>query len=462
MSGTVWGRRFSDRESVRLFEAFNASIEADRFLAAAEVSASQAYARGLHQARVLSDGELQDILRGLEAVGSRIEGGEDLSRFEDIHSAVELLLVDEIGDAGKKLHTGRSRNEQVATDERIYVRTGLGEALSLIEGIQQALILAAEAHPSVVMPGYTHLQRGQPVLYSHYLMSFFWPLERGKSRLREARRRADVLPLGSGALAGTAIPLDRELLRELLEFSGVSENSIDAVSDRSFVLDALFALLLVLLDLARLAADIVIFVSSEFGFLELEDSLATSSSLMPQKKNPDVFELVRAAPARLFGHVGQLLLLIKGLPSSYNKDLQEDKRPIREGMEHSLDVLRVVASALPRVKPVPQRMRRAIDTSLYATDIVDFLVAKGVPFREAHGLVGELVRTALAQGRSLGEMRPEDFRAFHPSFGADIGSLFDPDVSIRGKRTPGSTHPERVRDEIEKAKALLRPTGTSP
>ncbi len=455
MSDTVWAKRFGPGERVRLFDAFNASIEEDRFLAGAEVSASTAYARGLHRAGVLSDGELKAILEGLDAVGKRIEGGEDLSRFEDIHGAVELLLIDEVGDAGKKIHTGRSRNEQVATDERIYLKAKLQDAIRLIEGIQRALVLAAEADFSVVMPGYTHLQRGQVVLYSHYLMSFFWPLERGKSRVKEAWRRTDVLPLGSGALAGSSVALDREYLRDLLGFADVSENSIDAVSDRSYILDALFALLVVLLDLGRLAADIVTFTSSEFGFLELDDSLATSSSLMPQKKNPDIFELVRAAPARLFGYIGQLLFLVKGLPSSYNKDLQEDKKPLREGLEFSLEVLDVVRLALPGVKPVPRRMRQAIDASLYTTDLVDYLVAKGVPFREAHGLLGELVRTAQLQGRALEDMEAKELAAFHPALGADLRSLFDPDISTRGKKTAGSTHPDRVREEIEKAKSIL-------
>jgi len=462
MKETTWTKRFENRERVAMFEAFNASIEEDRFLAGAEIAASKAYARGLHRAQVLSDGELRDILDGLDGVESKVGRGEDLSRFEDIHSAIEILLIEEIGNSGKKIHTGRSRNEQVATDERIYLKAKLQDALDLIEGIQRVLLDAAETHLSVVMPGYTHLQRGQVILYSHYLMSFFWPLERGKTRVRESIRRVDVLPLGSGALAGTAVPLDREFLRELLQFSGVSENSMDAVSDRSHILDALFSLLLVLVDLGRLATDIVLFASSEFGFLRLDDSLATSSSLMPQKVNPDIFELIRAAPARLFGYLSQLLFLIKGLPSSYNKDLQEDKKALREGMEYSLDVLNVVRLALPRVRPLPQRMKEAIDASLYATDIADYLVAKGVPFREAHGVVGEIVRTAGAGRRSLEDMDPEEYQAFHPAFGPDIRLLFDPDRSTRRKKTPGSTHPERVKDEINKAKSALGPMDTSP
>jgi argininosuccinate lyase len=455
MSDTLWNRRFEGRETVPLFESYNASIATDRFLADADVAASQAYARGLHRSGILTGEELASVLRGLEIVRERIRQGENLDRFEDIHTAVEFLLLDEIGEPAKKLHTGRSRNEQVVTDERLYLKKMILEIVELIADIQIALIQAAEEHDSVVMPGYTHLQRGQVILYAHYLMSFFWPLERGKARLRDALTRVDVLPLGSGALGGSTIALDREYLGRLLGFGNLSENSIDAVSDRSFILEVLGVLLLILLDLGRWAADCVLFASAEFHFLDFDDSLAASSSLMPQKKNPDILELVRAAPGRLFGCLSQLVLVVKGLPSAYNKDLQEDKEPLRIGVSTTLDALRVVALAIPRIRPRPESMARAVDDSLFATDLVDYLVEKGVPFREAHALTGEIVRVTGTPGRCLRTLSDDEYRSFHPVFGPDVKDLFDPQTSVRRKRTPGSTHPEQVREQIEQAKRIL-------
>jgi argininosuccinate lyase len=450
----VWDRRFAGRREDPRLEAFNASIREDAFLAGAEIAASRAYARALRRAGILSAKEAAVLDRGLARVKKRIDGGEDLSAFEDIHSAVELLLIEGVGEAGKKLHTGRSRNEQVATDERLWLKAEIPALLVRLRACQRALIALAEKHPDVVMPGYTHLQQAQLVLFSHYVLSFFWPLERAKSRLRDALTRIDVLPLGSGALAGTTVPIDRAALARSLGFAAVSENSLDAVGDRSFILETLSALALLHLDLARFAEDAVVFSSREFGFLVLEDAVATSSSLMPQKKNPDFFELLRAGAGRAFGHFGRLFVTVKGLPSTYNKDLQDDKAPLRAGIEDAARALEVFEITLKNIRPDRDAIASRIEPYLYATDLADHLTAKGVPFREAHGVVGAVVRHAEKHGRPLDRLTPRQFRTFHPLFGDDVLETFDPVRSIRLKTTSGSTHPARVKAQIARAKAL--------
>ena len=459
MSGKVWGKRFAGRAAVPALERYNASIGEDAFLLQAEMEASRAYALGLSSAGVLDGDEAAAVLRGLAAVGRRLAAGEDLSRFEDVHSAVELLLIEEAGEPGRKLHTGRSRNEQVATDERLFLKSALPAVAAAVAEVQKALLALAEAAPAAVMPGYTHLQRGQPLLFSHYALSFVWALERGKDRIADAARRLDVCPLGSGALAGSTVPLDRDALRVELGFAGLTENSIDAVADRSFILESLGALGLVLLDLSRLAEDFIIFASAEFGFIVLADAAATSSSLMPQKKNPDVLELLRAAPGRLFAHYARLFTVLKGTPWSYNKDLQEDKEPLRRGVEDALRALEAAAAVLRCVRPVPERMAAAIDPSIFATDLADVLVERGVPFREAHGVAAEAVRLAESSGRRLDGLKPDEFRTLHAALAALPAGLFDPRRSIERKKTAGSTNPEMVRRQLKKARALVDGSG---
>lgn len=450
----VWDKRFAGRREDPRLEAFNASIGEDAFLAGAEIEASQAYAAALRRGGALTAREAARIAAGLSRVGRRIAAGEDLGAFEDIHSAVELLLVEEIGEAGKKLHTGRSRNEQVATDERLFLKDAVPRILDRIGACQRALVALAERHPEVILPGYTHLQQAQYVLFSHAVMAHFWPLERAKARLRDALVRIDVLPLGSGALAGTTAPVDRGFLARALGFAAVSENSLDAVADRSFILETLSALSLLLLDLGRAAEDFVIFASREFGFLALDDAIATSSSLMPQKKNPDIFELVRAGAGRLFGHFSRLFVTVKGLPSTYNKDLQDDKAPLRLGVEDALRTLEAFEIALKNIRPDPAAIARRAEPLLFATDLADYLTGKGVPFREAHGAVGTLVRAAEKAGRPLTALTARELRAAHPLFGGDVGRVFDPVRSVRRKKGAGSTHPARVKEQIRRAKAL--------
>ncbi len=455
MNATVWDRRFQGREDHPAIRSFMASVRSDRFLLPAEIEASEAYARGLARASVLDGPELESILAGLASAAGRIAGDADPDRFEDVHSAVEISLIEEIGEAGKKLHTGRSRNEQVATDERLYLKAVIPCLLGRIGDVQARIIGLAERYPDVVMPGYTHLQRGQCLLFSHYIMSFFWQLERGRGRLADARKRLDALPLGSGALAGTSVDLDRDYLKDLLGFGALTENSYDAVSDRGFILETLFALALVLLDLSRMAEDFVLFSSAEFGFLRLDDSIATSSSLMPQKKNPDLFELIRSGPARLFGWLGQLFMVVKGLPSSYNKDLQEDKSALREGTEYAAAVLEVAGLALERIALDRERIREKLSPGLFATDLVAYLTDRGVRFREAHGLVSEIVAYAEMRDQSLSLLSLEELQSFHPAFETDVYEVFDPLRSVAKKRTEGSTNPEMVRRQIESAKRRL-------
>lgn len=455
MNANVWDRRFAAREDNPAIRAFNASIRDDRFLLRAELEASAAYARGLAGASVLDGPELEKILTGLAAAGTRLEAEADLDRFEDVHSAVELSLIEEIGETGKKLHTGRSRNEQVVTDERLYLMDRIPRILERLAAVQTRIIDLAETYDDVVMPGYTHLQRGQCILFAHYIMSFFWQIERGKGRLADAWKRADALPLGSGALAGSTIGLDRDYVRVLLGFGALTENSYDAVSDRGFILETLFALALVLLDMSRMAEDFVIFSSAEFGFLKLDDSIATSSSLMPQKKNPDVFELIRSSPGRLFGCLSQLFLVVKGLPSSYNKDLQEDKTALFSGVEQASAVLEVVGLALARIGLDKDRIREKLSPGLYATDLSEYLVDKGIPFREAHGLVAEIVSYAEMRGQRLSLLSLEEYQAFHPDFERDVFEVFDPLRAVSKKRTEGSTNPEMVKRQIEAAKRRL-------
>lgn len=451
----TWEHRFDSRTADPLLEAFNASISKDRFLYAAEIKASLAYARALRQAAILTAKELQQIKTGLPRVKKRIEQGEKLDRFEDIHSTVELILGEEIGVAAKKLHTGRSRNEQVAVDERIYLKESIPLIMDMLRKIQRSVIRLAEKHSDVIMPGYTHLQQAQYVLFAHYIMSLFWPIARARARLHDALARIDTLTLGVGALAGSTAAIDRDYLKKYLGFSALAENSMDAVSDRSFILETLFVLSLLLLDLSRYAEDFIIFSSREFGYLVFDDCIATSSSLMPQKKNPDFFELIRAGSGRLYGYLTQLFITVKGLPSTYNKDLQNDKVPLRQGIEETLQILTVFNSLLKKIKPDHRRIKYHYDSFLCATDLVDYLGAKGVPFREAHGIIGKLVSYAEKSGVTLSDLKLKEFQRFSPLFALDVFDVFDPAHSIRLKKTSGSTNPELVQAQIKKAKKMI-------
>ncbi|MCX7975131.1 MAG: argininosuccinate lyase [Candidatus Aminicenantes bacterium] len=452
----VWQKRFGQRENLPVIESFNASIDQDSFLYEEEIEVSLAYSRALAQANYLSPQELALIETGLEKVKARIKKGEALDRFEDIHSAVELMLVEEIGEVGGKLATGRSRNEQVATIERLYLKKKIPSIIDLIRKCQLSLIDQSEKYFDVVVPAFTHLRPAQYVLFSHYLMAYFWPLERAKSRLDEALRRLDKLPLGSGALAGSSIYLDREYLKKLLGFLSLTENSIDAVSDRSYLLEIAFDLSLLRLDLSRMAEDLIIFSTDEFGLIEISPEIQTSSSLMPQKKNPDILELLRASCGSIFGDVTNLFIILKGLPLSYNKDMQADKDPLKKMLAETEKVLEVLDLVIKGIKPAKRKLEKTIDYSLMATDLVDYLVQKGLPFRQAHRVVSEVINYAESKGEPLNCLSLDQMKQFSPLFSADVDLIFDPWFSITNKKTAGSTHPDQVKKQIELARQLLK------
>jgi argininosuccinate lyase len=449
----LWGSRFN-KPPDELFARFNNSFHFDWRLYDQDVRGSQAYARALARVRLLTGDEAREIQRGLEEVRAEFTRGAFEARpsDEDVHTAVERRLFELIGEPALKLHTGRSRNDQVATDTRLFVMEACARLDQLLREVQAALVKQAEAHLDALMPGYTHLRRAQPVLFGHYLLSFFWMLQRDRERFAQTRQRASVLPLGAGALAGNAFALDRDELARELGFARVSENSLDAVSDRDFVADFLYAASLLHVHLSRLAEDLLLYSSAEFGFVQIDDAYATGSSLMPQKKNPDALELVRGKTGRVIGDLTALLVTLKGLPSTYDKDLQEDKESLFDAVDTLELTLPVVAGVMRTLKVDATRMRAALDEGMLATDLADYLVRRGVPFREAHRIVGELVKRAEARGVSLSQLDREDFA---PPFGDDVREVLDFARSVRQREIAGGTGPNAVHEEIHKAQTLL-------
>jgi argininosuccinate lyase len=457
---SLWGGRFSGRLDPAAW-ALNASLGFDRRLALQDVRGSAAWAAALESAGVLTPQEAAQIQAGLAQIEQEFR--EETFSFqesdEDIHTAVERRLGDLIGPAAGKLHTGRSRNDQVATSFRLWMLDSLPVLDGALRGLQQALLNQAEACRGLLMPGYTHLQRAQPILLSHWWLSHFWPLQRDRQRLEEVAVRTAVLPLGSGALAGTPYPVDRAALAEALGFSTPSPNSLDAVSDRDFAAEFLFCCALAGTHLSRLAEMVVLYTTAEFGFFELSDAYATGSSLMPQKKNPDVFELARGKAGGLSGLLTGLLAALKGLPSAYDKDLQEDKLPVFTAFDTLTGLLPVLAGALGTLTVRPERMRAAIDSGLMATDLADYLVERGLPFREAHTRVGRIVQHAAQQDLPLDRLSLEQFQSLLPpgslALGEDLYRVFDPQYSVERRTAAGGTAPPAVEVQIEQAKALL-------
>ena len=452
----LWGGRFSQELDPDAWQ-LNASIQFDQRLARQDVRGSQAWAEALKKAGLLSVEEHRQIFKGLEAIDSEFK--EQRFAFkdsdEDIHTAVERRLQEMIGHAAGKLHTGRSRNDQVTTDLRLWLLDnlpGLDESLRLL---QSALIERAEADLDVVMPGYTHLQRAQPILLSHWWLSHFWPLARDRQRLEDLTRRAASLPLGAGALAGTPFPIDRHALAEAMGFERAAENSIDAVADRDFVAEFLFCAALTGVHLSKLAEGIILFSSAEFGYLELPDAYATGSSLMPQKKNPDIFELTRGKAGTLLGYLSGFMAVLKSLPSAYDKDLQEDKIPLFTAFDTLSLLLPVLAKALRGLTIHAEKMRANISAEMLATDLADYLVDKGIPFREAHELVGMLVGTVLERGKALDELSLEEFQETIPQVDADVYQVFDAQHSVSRRGAFGGTAPEAVREQIRLAKERM-------
>ena len=455
----MWGGRFS-KPMDEAFARLNASFGFDRRLYDVDIRGSIAYAQALARANLITAAECDALIDGLRRVKAEFEAGafEAVPSDEDIHTAVERRLGELIGAVAAKLHTGRSRNDQVATDTRLFTLGAIHHVREGLREIQAALIEQSEQHIDVLMPGYTHLQRAQPILFSHWLMSYFWMLQRDVERLDGCAARAAVLPLGAGALAGSAFSIDREFLARELGFPSISLNSVDAVSDRDFIAEFLFDAALVGAHLSRLAEDLILYSTAEFGFVELDEAYTTGSSLMPQKKNPDALELARGKSARLIGHLTTLLTLLKGLPSSYNKDLQEDKGPLFDAVDTLDALLPVVAGVIRTLRVYPDRMRAALDLAMLATDLADDLVRRGVPFREAHRKVGEAIRLAEARGVTLSQLPAEDYRRIAPEFGANPTQVLDFAHSISAHNVTGGTAPQVVREQIGHARQLLAPT----
>jgi argininosuccinate lyase len=446
----MWKGRFQEETSA-LVQAYGESVSFDWRLFAHDIRGSIAHARGLEKARVITKAEREAIERGLGAIQHEIERGdfEFQSALEDVQMNIEAELTKRIGPAGAKLHTARSRNDQVATDARLYCRDALDSITGLVRGLQRALVEAAERAGDAVMPGYTHLQRGQPVLFAHHLLAYVEMLERDAARLRDARARVNVMPLGSGALAGSTIILDRELVAKQLGFDAVSQNSMDAVSDRDFIAEILFAIALCGIHLSRLSEDVILWCSSEFGFVSLSDAHTTGSSLMPQKKNPDVAELTRGKSGRLVGNLMSLLTVLKGLPMTYNRDLQEDKEPLFDSVDTIKAALEVFAEMISGMEVRAAATRAAAsDPMLLATDIADYLVKRGVPFRQAHEIVGKLVAFSLEKKRPFQRMKLADFRRFWEGFEDDVFDVLRLDTALAARKGIGAPSPWNVKAQL--------------
>jgi argininosuccinate lyase len=452
----LWGGAF-DAPTDDQLRRLNDSFPFDRHMWSEDIRGSIAYALAIAAAGVIRADEAEVIVDGLKQVAAEFAAGTFEARLgdEDIHTAVERRLTEIVGAVGGKLHTGRSRNDQVATDWRLWTMGAIDRVDRLLDSLQRALIAQGEVHIDTLMPGYTHVQPAQPITAGHWLMSYFWMLARDRDRLRDARRRTAVLPLGSGALAGTPFPIDRAALAGELGFDAVSQNSLDAVSDRDFAAETLFALALIGVHLSRLAEDVILFSNPAFGFIRLDDRYSTGSSLMPQKRNADPMELARGKVGRLIGHVAGLLTTLKGLPTGYNKDLQEDKESLLDAVDTLERLLPVVTAVVATLNLNRERMRAALDEAMLATDLADYLVLRGMPFRDAHHVSGRLVRRAAAQGGQLSALPLEVMRAESPLFAEDVAAVFDFAASAARRATIGGTAPEAVQAQIDAARRLL-------
>ena len=453
---SLWSGRFHGKLDPQAWQ-LNASLPFDQRMAGQDVRGSIAWATAIFQAGVLTETEHGTLTNGLNAIAN--EFAQNTFAFdefdEDIHTAVERRLKELVGPVGGKLHTGRSRNDQVATDFRLWLLDHLPALRAAIRDLQSALVERAEADFGVLMPGYTHLQRAQPILLSHWWLSHFWALQRDIERLEDLTERVAVLPLGCGALAGTPFNIDRDALAAALGFLSPSPNSLDAVSDRDFAAEFLFVAAMTGTHLSRFSENMVLFTSAEFGFFELSDAYATGSSLMPQKKNPDMFELGRGKAGTLLGLLTGLMATLKGLPSTYDKDLQEDKPAVFAAFDTLTGLLPVLANAIRTLTVNPQRMRAALDPAMLATDLADYLVEKGVPFREAHEAAGKAVAAAAQTGTSIEALPLDTYQSLHLGFGPDVRSVFDAEKSVSRRKSFGGTAPEAVKVQIEKAKMVI-------
>ncbi len=453
----LWGGRFN-KGSSSLLEQFNASIGFDNRMYAEDIAGSIAHSKMLNKIGILTVEEQQKIENGLIQIKDLIDNGnfEFHISDEDIHMAVEKKLIELIGSLGGKLHTGRSRNDQVALDIRMYLKKEILNIKDLLKLLMEAIVEVAESNKDVIMPGYTHLQRAQPILFSHHMMAYYEMMKRDLDRLEDCFKRVDVMPLGAGALAGTTYPLDRHYVAELLGFSKVTENSLDTVSDRDFIIETNFVISMIIMHLSRFSEELIIWSTSEFSFVEMDDTYSTGSSIMPQKKNPDVTELVRGKTGRVFGNLMGIFTVMKGLPLAYNKDTQEDK----EGVFDSIDTIKIVLEIFSPMLKTMTIKKENMKASIYegfinATDIADYLAKKGLPFREAHKVVGELVSYCEQNNKLLTDLSYEEFKNSHNLFEEDIVKESSIEACINGRKTYGGTALSDVERQIENAKAFL-------
>jgi argininosuccinate lyase len=461
VSEKPWSGRFSQPTDA-FVEAFTASIDFDQRLALQDIKGSRAHARMLGRQGILSDDDVAAILEGLDGVAAEIEAGAFpySVALEDIHMNIEARLTERIGDAGKRLHTGRSRNDQVATDFRLFVREQIDAVLAELARFQQGLADTAEREADTVMPGFTHLQAAQPVTLGHHLLAYFEMADRDADRLRDARKRVNKLPLGAGALAGTTYPIDREWVAHELGFDGVTENSLDAVSDRDFAVETTSAMALIMAHLSRLSEELVLWASPQFGFVTLPEAFCTGSSIMPQKMNPDVPELVRGKTGRVNGGLISLLTLIKAQPLAYNKDMQEDKEPVFDALDTVRGSLKVMADMVPGITFHREAMRTAAAAGFAtATDLADYLVRQGVPFREAHAVVGGAVQAAIDRGCDLADLDLATLQGFSGAIGADVYEVLTLDGSVAARDHIGGTAPDQVRAAAKRARKRLGGAG---
>lgn len=457
MAKKAWGGRFK-KSMAKSAEDFTASINVDKRLYKEDIEQSVAYAKALQKAKILSPSECKKIIQGLNAilkgiVSKKIKFKKEL---EDVHMNIETLLIQKVGAVGKKLHTGRSRNDQVATDLRMYIKWKVIETVSLINNLQTVILDLAEENVNQLLPGYTHLQRAQPISFGHYLMAYYEMLHRDKTRFMRVRKQADVMPLGSGALSGTMFSIDRNFLAKELDFGRISQNSLDAVSDRDFVIDFAYAGSMLMMHLSRLSEEMVLYSSYEFDFIELPEEYCTGSSLMPQKKNPDVAELVRGKTGRVYGQLMNLLTLLKAQPMAYNKDLQEDKEAVFDVIDTIKGCLSIYTEMLKGLEVNKEKMEKAVKKGfLTATDLVYYLVNKGVPFREAHHIIGELVSYCEDSNMQLEYVSLPQLKEFSPKFGYDVQRYLTAEASVKSKNIIGGTAPQKIKEAIKRARKDL-------
>ncbi len=452
-----WAGRFKGSTS-KSVERFTESISFDHRLWKYDIEGSIAHAKMLGRQAIISQEDSAKIVEGLRGLAQEIESGKFRFRedLEDIHMNIESALIRKIGEAGGKLHTGRSRNDQIALDLRLYLREETKKILTLVKDFQQTLLKIAAKHLDSVMPGYTHLQRAQPVLLSHHLLAYVEMFQRDKDRLQDAYKRINILPLGASALAGTTFPIDRDYVAELLSFDDVSKNSIDTVSDRDFVLEFLSDAAVLVMHLSRLAEELILWSTEEFGYVELPEAFTTGSSAMPQKKNPDVVELIRGKTGRVYGNLFSLLTIMKGLPLSYNRDLQEDKPPLFDTVDTVKSCLAVLNEMLPGVTFHVARLREAAKEGYStATDVAEYLVRKGLPFRKAHEVTGRIVLYCSGKKKRLEDLTLTELKKFSSLISEDIYTVVSPEESVRRKKSMGSTSPEEVRRQIKRFEKIL-------